>query len=649
MIQAFGVRGFMMKTISIESKVQVNEKQIVHNPDDEFYIKFLKPYYIITKDGQYLFGSTQYGRRPDRAFYMIPDGYKLGKKQKKFDNKIGKKIYEIAMKYLREEKPPLIVMEGIQGELGYEVGLRITLSIKNPHTAYITWMGKMMIFPPKKNMKIDCWNYIIQEPLPDSYVSEIQEVWPEYDPSVPLTLYDLTEMDNNKRRVLSLGVDYFGGAFKKPNLTMVWNKAEADGLVSYHAGCTSDRVLKGLSGTGKTTLTVGPELEQDDACLGKPIFDDHGNIESVELIGLEAASYAKSQGLNRDSPEYPGLMKSREVDKKTGKKSIVLAQNIDCEGVDYKNIEINGYKVRVPQKIPGKEVGSLQCSKYEKSKTTNGRFIFLFSELNPDWGSGLTKVLKSEALSFKKYDILEPIFRVTDPKMAVALDSACESIITSAIAAQKPGTRVRSYAATDFMAREQSQQALMKLKMYEDMDLGLDGNLVFFINNAGVVGEYDIEGNQIKKLDENGKPIPKKDMETGEILKNELGEIIYVGQGEGIKVADSKKLIDLVEHKKIESWIEHPIFGYLIPDPRELKEKHDMVNFGKRFNPLNYYSPKKYLDFIKRDIQERTDFLEDLFRGQEGEEKLKDIINIWKKCKIPSEEKIKEFYKKHYY
>ncbi len=637
----------MTKTSSIETNVQVLEKQIIHNPDDDFYIKFLKPYYIFTKDGQYLFGSTQYGRRPDRAFYIVPDGYKLGKKQKKFDSKIGKKIYDIAMKYLQEEKPPLIVLEGVQGELGYEVGLRITVSVKNPHSAYIAWMGKMMIFPSTKNMKIHCWNYVIQEPLPHNYVTEIQGAWPEYDPRIPLTIYDLTEMDSNIRRVLSLGVDYFGGAFKKPNLTMVWNKAEADGLVTYHAGCTSDRVLKGLSGTGKTTLTVGPELEQDDACLGKLLYDEKGKITSVELIGLEAASFAKSQGLNRYSPEYPGLMKSREIDE-MGQRSIVLAMNIDCEGVEYSNKEINGFKVRIPQKIPGEKVGPLQCTKYEKSGTTNGRFIFLFSELNPDWGSGVTKILKSEALSFKKYDILEPIFRVTDPKMAVALDSGCESIITSAISAQKPGTRVRSYAATDFMAREQSQQALMKLKMYEDMDLGLNGNLVFFINNAGFVGEYDIDGNQIKKLDNKGKPIPKKDIETGEILKNELGEIIYIGQGEGIKVADSKRLINLVEHRKIDNWIKHPIFGYLIPNPEELEEKHDMVNFGKRFNPLNYYTPKQYLNFIKRDIKERTEFLEDLFKGQVGEKNLRDIINIWRKCKIPSEKEIIWFYKKYY-
>jgi len=648
MIPSAGVRGIMLsEAFAIEPGVNVIRKNVKHNPGNEFYIEFLKPYYVFTKDGQYLFGSTQPGRRPDRAFYMIPEGYKLGKKQQKFDTRIGKKIYEVAMKYIQDENPPLVIQDGIQGEHGYEVGLRFVCSARNPHSAYIAWMGNLMVFPPKKNMKIDCWNYCIQEKMPDKYIKEIQSFWPEYDPDVPLTLYDLTEMDNNVRRVLSLGVDYFGGAFKKPNLTMVWNKAEADGLITYHAGCTSDRVLKGLSGTGKTTLTVGPELEQDDACLGKPITNGTGKIVEAKLIGLEAASFAKSQGLTKDSPEYPGLMKSRETGK-DGKRNIVLAMNIDCEGVEYVTKKISTYDVNVPQPIPGEKIGSLQCTKYEKSHTTNGRFIFLFSELNPDWGKNRDKSLKSEALSFKKYDILEPIFRVVDHKMAVALDSACESIITSAIAARKPGTRVRSYAATDFMAREQSHQALLKLKMYKDLDLGLDGKLVFFINNAGFVGEYDFDGNQIKKLDKNGKPIPKKNHETGEILKNELGETVYVGQGEGIKVRDSKRLINLVEHRKIKNWIKHPVFGYLIPDPKELEKKHGMKDFGKRFNPLNYYTPKQYLEFIKRDIKERTEFLEDLFKGQDGGEKLKDIINIWKKCKIPSEKEIKEFYDKYY-
>jgi hypothetical protein len=636
----------MSKIFLIEKNIDVLGDNIIYNPDNDFFINALRPYYIMTKDGQYLFASTQPGRRPDRAFYMVPEGYKLGKKQKKFDTRIGKKIYEITMRYLTEEKPRLIIQDGIQGEPGYEVGLRITFSIKNLHNAYISWMGKLMVFPPKKNMHIDCWNYIIQETLPEKYIKEIQYEWPEYDPNIPLTLYDFIEMKNNVRRVLSLGVDYFGGAFKKPNLTMVWNKAEADGLISYHAGCTSNRVLKGLSGTGKTTLTVGPQLEQDDACLGKPIYNS-GKINEVKLIGLEAASFAKSEGLTSLSPEYPGLMKSREIDK-NGKRSIVLAMNIDCEGVEYVYKKINGFEVKIPQKIPGKTIGSLQCTKYKKSGTTNGRFIFLFSELNPEWGGNKDKCLKTEALSFKKYDILEPIFRVVDPYMAVALDSACESIITSAISAQKPGTRVRSYAATDFMAREQSHQALLKLKMYSDMNLDFNGNLVFFINNAGFVGEYDINGKQIRKCDSEGNPIPKKDKETGEIQRNELGEIKYQGHGNNIKVNDSKRLIGLVENRQIKNWITHPVFGYLIPDPKELEEKHGLKGFRKRFNPLHYYTPKQYLEFIRRDISERTEFLQDLFKGQAGEDKLQDIIYIWKKCTIPLEEEIQHFYSTYY-
>lgn len=631
------------ETFLAEDGLELKRENVIRNPDDDFYIEFLKPYYVFTKDGQYLFASTQAGRRPDRAFYMVPEGYKLGKRQQYFDVEIGKKLYEVAMQYLRTAK--VIVQDGIQGEAGYEVGLRYVGTVENPHSAYIAWMGKLMTFPPREGMEIHCWNYVVPEPLPQQYVEEIKQFWPDYDPKVPITLYDMTEMDRDVRRVLSLGIDYFGGAFKKPNLTMVWNKGELDGLVSYHAGCTSDRVLKGLSGTGKTTLTVGLELEQDDACFGKPIYED-GKLTKVELIGLEAASFAKSEGLYPESPEWPGLMKSTEIGE-DGKRPIVLAMNIDCAGVEFVMKKIGNYEVKVPQQIEGEDISSLTPTRYEKSKTTNGRFIFLFSELNPDWGSGKPKHLKTESLSFKRFDVLEPIFRVTEPAMAVALDSGCESIITSAIAAQKVGTRVRAYAATDFMVGEQSRQALLKLKMYSDMNLGLDGKLVFFINNVGFVGEYDIQGDQTRKVDAEGQFIPKV-TENGEIEKDLAGEDVYVGQGEKITVQDSKKLVDLVSHRKISNWIENPIFGYLLPEPRELVEVHGMTNFGERFNPLNYYTPEEFISFYERDVKERTEFLENLFRGQEGEDKLEEVMDVWNCCEIPSAGEIQEFYDRHY-
>lgn len=633
--------------IFIDEGLELRTENVVHNPDDAWYAEFLKPYYVQTADGQYLFACHQAGRMPSRAFYMVPEGYRLGKKQQRFapGAEVGRRFYAAVKEYLKGV--PVILLEGVQGEGGYEAGLRVVVSVRNPHAGYIAWMGKLMVFPPKPGMQINCWNYIVEERLPDEVVAEIRSFWPEYDPDIPTTLYDLTEMDRDIRRVMSVGIDYFGGAFKKPNLTLVWNRAESDGLVSYHAGCTSDRVLKGLSGTGKTTLTVGPELEQDDACLGRPVYDSRGRIEKVELIGLEAASFAKSEGLVPDSPEWPGLMKSKQVDAQ-GLRPVVLAMNIDCDGVEYRTETIAGYAVRVPRPIPGQKVGSLQCTRYEKSGTTNGRFIFKFSELNPDWGSGRTKWLRTEGLSFKRFDVMEPIFRVTDPVMAVALDSACESIITSALSDQKVGTRVRSYAATDFMAREQSQQALLKWRMYEEMGLGLDGKLVFFIVNSGFVGEFDIHGDQKLLLNEQGNPIPKIDVATGEVQRDDQGRVQYQGQGEKIKVGDSKRLLDLVEHRKVQKWIEHPIYGYLIPDPKELEEVHGMKDFGRRFNLLRFYTPEEILDFARRDIEERTQYLRNLFSGQEGEEELRPVIEVWKSKKLPSAETIRAFYERHY-
>jgi hypothetical protein len=633
--------------VHIEDDLFLDEKQVFRNPDDQWFAKYLKPYYVQTIDGQYLFGNTQAGRRPDRAFYIIPEGYKLGKGQPSFDREIGLQLFDVVVRYLKTAK--VIVQDGIQGESGYKTGLRIVLSVENPHTAYITWFGRLMVYPPEEKMDIHCWNYIVQERLPDDVIKEIQSFWPDFDPDEPLTLYDLTRMDQDHRRVMSLRVDYFGGAFKKPNLTMVWNRGEADGCISYHAGCTSSRVLKGLSGTGKTTLTVGPQLEQDDAILGLLKHDASSKINEVQLIGLEAASYAKSEGLVPGSPEWPGLMKSKHL-QPDGSRPVVLAQNIDCEGIEYHIEEIGGYPVKVPRPLAGRQVGHLQPTRYEQSGTTNGRFVFRFYDLNPDWKPGSPKSLHTEMLSFRRFDIFPLVVRITDPTMAVALDSACESVITSAIGGKIPGTRVRSYAATDFMAREQSHQALLKLEMYTDMNLGLDGPLIFAIVNSGYVGEYSIDGKQRRRLDDKGQPIPKIDEATGKPYLNAQGKPTYLGLGEKVKVKDTKLLVKLTETRAIKTWHPHPVFGeaYLIPDPTELEETHGLTDYRKRFNPLQFYSPTDYLVFCQRDIDERTAYLADLFSGQVHAERLQDIINVWQKCTLPSEKTIQTFYETHF-
>jgi hypothetical protein len=164
------------------------------------------------------------------------------------------------------------------------------------------------------------------------------------------------------------------------------------------------------------------------------------------------------------------------------------------------------------------------------------------------------------------------------------------------------------------------------------------------------MGEFDIEGSQIPLQDAKGNPIPKVDSSTGEIERNEKGEIRHQGQGEKITVNDSKTLVSLVENRRIERWLEHPIYGagYLVPDPLELEEVHGMTDFRKRFNPLRFYTPEQLIAFAERDIHERTAYLEHLFNGQQGADELKPVIDVWRRCRIPSPQELEEFYVKHY-
>ena len=121
----------------VEPGFELDSGRVIHNPDDDWYAEFLKDYYVITRDGQYLFATILPGRMPTRAFYVVPEGYKLGKKQQKFPYgaEVAKKFIEVIKDYLKTVD--VLVVDGIQGESGYEVGLRNVISVANPHSAHI--------------------------------------------------------------------------------------------------------------------------------------------------------------------------------------------------------------------------------------------------------------------------------------------------------------------------------------------------------------------------------------------------------------------------------------------------------------------------------------------------------------------------------
>ena len=166
------------------------------------------------------------------------------------------------------------------------------------------------------------------------------------------------------------------------------------------------------------------------------------------------------------------------------------------------------------------------------------------------------------------------------------------------------------------MAREQTEQAIIKKKVFSDMGVGPNGKINFLIINTGFVGEFDLDGKSIG--------------------------------GEKITVSDSKNLLHLSTNNLIKNWIKDPVYGYLIPSPEELSESHGMKNFGERFNPLNYYSPHEYLEFVKIDIRERKDFLHKIFSSQNKFEYLEDVVRVWDEIKIPHQKEIKKFYDTYY-
>jgi len=149
-----------------------------------------------------------------------------------------------------------------------------------------------------------------------------------------------------------------------------------------------------------------------------------------------------------------------------------------------------------------------------------------------------------------------------------------------------------------------------------NMGLGQNGKINFLIVNTGFVGEFDLSGKSIG--------------------------------GEKITVSDSKTLLKLTTHGLIKNWIKDPVYGYLVPSPKELSEVHGMKNFGERFNPLNYYSPHDYLEFVKIDIKERKDFLHRIFSSQNNFANLEDVIGVWDEIKITSPKEIKNFYDTYY-
>lgn len=270
----------------------------------------------------------------------------------------------------------------------------------------------------------------------------------------------LVDVKNNI--TLILGSDYFGEC-KKAHLRMAMHTMKERGGLGLHAGSKVVKVkdkdgqpsekgiiLFGLSGTGKTTLTVhdynlikpeGVIIRQDDVVL----MDEHGFC-----YGTEDGFFIKTEGLDKD----------QRVLYDAATKPHAILENVHVE-----------------------KDGKVDFCQYEL--TTNGRGIIRRSDI--DGADDDVDLQKANIVVFitRRDDIVPPVAKLT-AEQGAAFFMLGESIETSAGDPAKAGQSKRVVGTNPFIVgpyHEEGNRFLEILKNNPDMQC--------YLLNTGKVGDKD--------------------------------------------------------------------------------------------------------------------------------------------------------------
>ncbi|MRZ80131.1 phosphoenolpyruvate carboxykinase [Paeniclostridium sordellii] len=257
-----------------------------------------------------------------------------------------------------------------------------------------------------------------------------------------------------------LGSDYFGES-KKSFLRMAMYKVKKAGGLGFHAGSKVLRVydnndelkdvgfiMFGLSGTGKTTLTIhdhelsGEEkavVRQDDV-----VFMDEDGC----CFGTENGFYIKTEGLNP-------------------KQQSVLYKAATSENAALENIKVD-------------ENGKVDF--YDTTLTSNGRGVILRDEI--DTTDDTVDLEKANKIIFitRRNDIVPPVVKL-DPKQALDAFMLGESIETSAGDPTKAGQSKRCVGTNPFIMGPEIEEGLRLKEILQN-----NPDMECFILNTGSVG-----------------------------------------------------------------------------------------------------------------------------------------------------------------
>jgi phosphoenolpyruvate carboxykinase (ATP) len=263
---------------------QVEAKKIVVNPSKEELRRLAE-----RDERRTAFGSASYvskvRNRSAGKTYVVEDGVTVGVKQQGISLEKASALLAQVRAYLRDQE--IIQVDRMLGDTP-DRRLHGRLYITAPY-ARIAYMWHQTLFPASADEPPDMASIFVPE-------------WPER----------IIFVHPGRRLTCILGTDYFGES-KKSFLRMAMYRAKELGGIGLHAGSKVLRVrqpdaslkdvgfiLFGLSGTGKTTLTVhdhglqAPErviIRQDDVVLMNP---------DGSCYGTEEGFYIKTEGLTPD-------------------------------------------------------------------------------------------------------------------------------------------------------------------------------------------------------------------------------------------------------------------------------------------------------------------------------------------------------------
>ena len=403
-----------------------------------------------TTNGAIMFTSLVRSRTAKKTYIVQYPDIPLGVRQQGIDVEKANKLIESVQQYLQDKQ---VIQLDRQMGLGAD-SLHCRLYITKPF-ARIAYMWGQTLYEAASSDK----TAEKSADITSVYVPE----WPER----------IIIADVKNKTTWILGTDYFGEA-KKSFLRQAMYIQKQRGGLGLHAGSKElfiqnaqtkqiesvGFLLFGLSGTGKTTLTIHdhgltlPEksvIRQDDVVLLKP---------NGYCIGTEEGFFIKTEALN---PKDQGVLYHAALHPHAVFENVTVLPNGDLDFYDYRY-------------------------------TTNGRGIVLRSDIVPD--DTQIDLAKANKIIFitRRTDVVPGLAKLTPEQAALAFMLG-ESIETSAGDPTKAGQAKRSVGTNPFLVgpeADEGNRMMEILKTIPDMEA--------YLLNTGSIGQNGLKGEKGYKI-----------------------------------------------------------------------------------------------------------------------------------------------------